>query len=351
MLLADSAYCTGSPLDFSFQTSNMAVSFLQVVIHLCFFLFACDLCVCALGDVQTVNVNITRVVEHLSTLSHISDAPPPAVTRILFTERDVEAREFLRGVVQDAGLSFRVDAIGNIFARLPGSEPTAGVVGTGSHYDAIPHSGMYDGTLGVLGAVEAIRALRDSGFRPRKSLELLAFTSEEPTRFKLSCIGSRALVGQKSPADLVTLRDADGVSFEEARKTAGVSGDLGSVLLKKDYYDAFVELHIEQGKRLEDEGLDIGMCRIHYAECVVAVLHPFGRIVVAIASRELLSQLTWLCSLYICPACGITTVGFDHIGVVTAIAGPATAEVTFEGTGALLIFLAILHTLWRLLSA
>lgn len=212
----------------------------------------------ASGNIPAIDANITWVIENLNTLSHISDATPPAVTRVLYTARDVEARDFLRATIEAAGLSFRVDAIGNIFARLDGSEPDAGVVGTGSHYDAIPLSGMYDGTLGVLGAIEAIRALREAGFRPRKALEVLAFTSEEPTRFKLSCIGSRALVGEKSPEELLALKDEDGVSFDEARKAAGLGGDLASVRLEKGYYDAFVELHIEQGKRLEDEELDIG---------------------------------------------------------------------------------------------
>jgi ureidoglycolate amidohydrolase len=216
----------------------------------------------ASGDnLLALGVNATLVLQQLNELKTFSDVAAPAVTRIMYTPRDVEARAYLRGLIRGAGLELREDAIGNIFARLPGSDGSS-AVGTGSHYDAIPSSGMYDGTLGVLGGLEAMRALRDAGFRPRKSLELLAFTGEEPTRFQLSCVGSRALVGNKSPEDLAELRDMEGVSFDEARAAAGLgAGDLSAVELPSGYYSAFVELHIEQGRRLEDGGLDIGTRR------------------------------------------------------------------------------------------
>ena len=152
----------------------------------------------------------------------------------------------------------RVDALGNTFARWEGSEPDATPVGTGSHVDAIPHSGRYDGTVGVLGALESFRALRRGGFRPRRSLELLLFTAEEPTRFGIGCLGSRALSGAWSPSQLAALTDSDGVSLDTARNAAGFDGTLESVRLPIGYYHAFVELHIEQGPILERDGVAIG---------------------------------------------------------------------------------------------
>ena len=89
----------------------------------------------------------------------------------------------------------RQDAIGNIFARWQGADSNAPAVGTGSHIDAIPNAGKYDGTVGVLGALEAIRTLQRNGFHPQRSIELLMFTSEEPTRFGIGCLGSRLLSG------------------------------------------------------------------------------------------------------------------------------------------------------------
>src|SRR5262249_49898164 len=151
---------------------------------------------------HTVTVDRDRVMADLDTLARLSDAPAPAVTRIVYTETDLVARASIRKLCVEAGLTVREDPIGNLFARWAGECAEMPPVGTGSHIDAIPHSGRYDGTVGVLGAIEAIRALRQAGFRPRRSIELIMFTSEEPTRFGLGCIGSRALSGMLKPEDL-----------------------------------------------------------------------------------------------------------------------------------------------------
>ena len=125
-------------------------------------------------------------------LATFNDAEPPAVTRIVYSDVDVRARSFLKELCREARLEVREDALGNLFARWRGATPDRAAVGTGSHIDAIPYSGRYDGTVGVLGGLEALRALRAAGFQPQRSLELLLFTSEEPTRFGLGCLGSRA---------------------------------------------------------------------------------------------------------------------------------------------------------------
>lgn len=220
--------------------------------------------------VTPVSIDSQRVVTQLHELGLISTNAAPAVTRVLYTQRDVEARAYLRGLIQEIGLDLREDAIGNMFARLPaaGGSTPFGAVGTGSHYDAVPMSGKYDGTLGVLGGLEAIRGLRDAGFKPDRAIEVLAFTSEEPTRFGLSCLGSRALVGAKSWDDLLQLEDDDGVPFDEARKEGRMSGEAhgSSIELPDGYYSAFLELHIEQGKRLEEGELDIGKAAVPQSE-------------------------------------------------------------------------------------
>ncbi len=115
------------------------------------------------------------------------------MTRVVFSPTDLAARAYVKRLCQEAGLTIREDAVGNTFARWEGSEPNLPPVATGSHIDAIPHAGMYDGTVGVLGGLEAMRALRQAGFRPRRSLELILFTSEEPTRFGIGCLGSRLM--------------------------------------------------------------------------------------------------------------------------------------------------------------
>ena len=153
----------------------------------------------------------------------------------------------------------RQDAIGNTFARWSGADPAAPAVGTGSHIDAIPNAGKYDGVVGVLGGLEAIRALQASGFRPRNSIELLVFTSEEPTRFGIGCLGSRMLCGGLSPDAARKLKDNDGASLEDVRRGAGMRGDLEEVKLTPGYYRAFVELHIEQGPLLERQQIPLGV--------------------------------------------------------------------------------------------
>ncbi len=192
-----------------------------------------------------------QLARELETLAAFSDAPAPAVTRVVFTPTDLQARAYVKGLCFDAGLAVREDAVGNTFARWAGEAAEIAAVGTGSHIDAIPSAGAYDGTVGVLGGLEAIRALRRAGFRPRRSIELLLFTSEEPTRFGIGCLGSRMLAGDT----MERLRDA----VDAARTEAGFQGPLDEVALKADYYSAFVELHIEQGPLLERHGVPIGI--------------------------------------------------------------------------------------------
>jgi ureidoglycolate amidohydrolase len=208
---------------------------------------------------MNIQIDTARVTHELDTLAAFSDAPAPAVTRIVFSERDQEARAWLKTRCEEAGLQTRVDAIGNFFARWVGEDPAAPAVGTGSHTDAIPHSGKFDGTVGVLGGLEALRALKQAGFKPQRSLELLMFTSEEPTRFGIGCLGSRLLCGSLSMEKVAALRDKESKTVDDNRHAAGFSGPLPSVQLPPNYYAAFVELHIEQGPLLEKENIPLGI--------------------------------------------------------------------------------------------
>ena len=212
-----------------------------------------------------LSIDQQRLTSEIEELATFSDADPPAVTRIVFTPTDLQARDWIRARCEEAGLRIRQDAIGNTFARWNGEEPDALAVGTGSHIDAIPNAGKYDGVVGVLGGLEAIRALRRAGFRPRHSIELLIFTSEEPTRFGIGCLGSRLLAGALSPDDARKLTDKDGASIEDVRRQVGLDGSLEQVKLPEGYYKAFVELHIEQGPLLEREQVPLGV-----VECIAA---------------------------------------------------------------------------------
>lgn len=203
-------------------------------------------------------INIDHLSAEIEALAAFSSHPAPAVTRVLFSPEDVAARSWLAEVFQEAGLSVRSDAVGNVFARWQGSDPDKAAFATGSHIDAIPNAGKFDGVIGVLGAVEAVRFLQAKGFQPSRSLDIIMFTAEEPTRFGLGCLGSRLLGKALEPTLAQNLQDSEGASLEVLREKAGFEGSLDSVVLEPGSYAGFVELHIEQGPILEREGMEIG---------------------------------------------------------------------------------------------
>jgi len=198
---------------------------------------------------------LTHEIDHLATLS---SHPAPAVTRVLFSPEDGQARKWLSELAEGAGFTVRSDAVGNLFIRWEGSDPELKAVATGSHTDAIPHAGKYDGVVGVLGGLEAMRRLKEDGYQPTRSIELVIFTAEEPTRFGIGCLGSRMMAGTTTADEACKLRDPDGAGLEELRKHF-CEGELSSVQLDEGHYEAFVELHIEQGPNLEELGIDIGV--------------------------------------------------------------------------------------------
>jgi N-carbamoyl-L-amino-acid hydrolase len=214
---------------------------------------------------MNLNIDPSRLSDELDALAAFSADEAPAVTRIVFSQQDRQARAWLKDRCREAGLTLREDAVGNTFARWTGAEPDLPAVATGSHIDAIPHAGKYDGTVGVLGGLHAIRALQAARFTPRRSIELVLFTSEEPTRFGIGCLGSRLLSGALTPEADTTLRDPS-ASEDPAQQTlaairhqAGFTGPLASVALPSKHYSAFVELHIEQGPMLEKENIALGI--------------------------------------------------------------------------------------------
>jgi len=212
---------------------------------------------------MNIHINEQNLLNELQTLATFTNVEPAengtAVTRIVFSPDDLRARAWLKDLATAEGFTIREDAVGNTFIRWPGTDPTLPAVATGSHTDAIPHAGMYDGTVGVLGGLEAIRALKRSGLTPRRSIELVMFTSEEPTRFGIGCLGSRLLSGTLDPERAETLTDIDESTLAQVRTAAGFTGPLASVRLPENHYHAWLELHIEQGPLLEREGIPIGI--------------------------------------------------------------------------------------------
>jgi N-carbamoyl-L-amino-acid hydrolase len=212
---------------------------------------------------QEIQIDQARLISELQTLATFTDAEPisdgTSVTRIVFSADDLRARAWLKELATTEGFEVRDDAVGNIFIRWTGTDPDLPAVATGSHTDAIPHAGMYDGTVGVLGGLEAMRALKRTGLQPRRSIELVMFTSEEPTRFGIGCLGSRLISGTLDPNRADALQDKNETTLAAVRTAAGFSGSLASVQLPPTHYHAWIELHIEQGPLLEREALPLGI--------------------------------------------------------------------------------------------
>src|ERR1022692_3085149 len=195
---------------------------------------------------REVAIDAMRLIGELHTLAAFTSIEPSpegtAVTRVVLPPDDLRARAWLKRLAESEGLLIREDAGGNPFFRWVGTEPELPAVATGSHIDAIPHAGMYDGTVGVLGGLEAIRTLKRSGLRLRRSIELVLLTSEEPTRFGIGCLGSRLMSGALSPdrADALhgAQRGSEDETLAQVRAAAGFSGPLSSVRLPPDYYHA-----------------------------------------------------------------------------------------------------------------
>lgn len=205
------------------------------------------------------SIDAYRLNAEIENLALLSEAEPPAVTRVLFSDADLQAREYIRKLCLELGLRLREDPVGNMFASWTGTQADAAAIATGSHIDAIPNAGRFDGVVGVLGALAAIRALQAAGFQPRRSIELIVFTAEEPTRFGIGCLGSRLMAGALEPSRAEAFKDPDGQSLEHWRRKTGIGGRLADVRLAPGTFAGFIELHIEQGPLLEKENVPIGI--------------------------------------------------------------------------------------------
>jgi beta-ureidopropionase / N-carbamoyl-L-amino-acid hydrolase len=200
-----------------------------------------------------------RVGSDLRALADIVEPDLPGWTRTALGPVDLEGRELVRRWMADAGLEATLDGAGNVVGRLRGTGTGGRSIMVGSHTDTVVGGGRFDGMVGVVGALEAVRALREAGVRLHHDLLVVDFFNEEPNEFGLSCVGSRAMVGELT-GDHLSLQDDHGRTLAEA--LAAVGTDPASLLAaRRDLsgVDAFVELHIEQGPYLEQQGSQIGL--------------------------------------------------------------------------------------------
>ncbi|MCL6517294.1 MAG: Zn-dependent hydrolase [Alicyclobacillus sp.] len=192
-------------------------------------------------------------------LADIGRQPEGGVTRLAFTPEWRRAKEVVAGFMREAGLEVREDAVGNLIGRWPGRRPELPVVLTGSHLDSVFHGGNFDGPLGVLAAVEALQTLREHGVETDHPVEVVSFTDEEGARFRFGMTGSRGVAGTLTAEELEH-KDANGVSIAEAMRAYGLPPErFAEAARAKGSVKAYVELHIEQGRVLEQAGLAVGV--------------------------------------------------------------------------------------------
>ncbi|WP_251343939.1 Zn-dependent hydrolase [Haloplanus halophilus] len=205
-----------------------------------------------------IAIDRRRLVDRLQEQANIGGIDGErGLDRVTLSEADREVRDWFRDRMTDAGLDVRVDEVGNVFGRRPGADPDAGTVLLGSHLDSQPHGGIYDGPLGVLAALEFVETLEDEGITTERPVELVNWTNEEGSRFQPAMMGSGVWAGALSQEAAYEATDRDGVRFVDALERIGYRGDVPA---EPGYdYDSYLELHIEQGPRLDDAGDDVGV--------------------------------------------------------------------------------------------
>lgn len=201
-------------------------------------------------------VDGARLWGSLMEMAAVGATPKGGVRRLALSDLDRQGRDLFRTWCEDAGLTVRVDAIGNMFARREGQDPTRRPVLFGSHLDSQPSGGKFDGALGVLAGLEVMRSLNDLGITTEAPLELVNWTDEEGSRFGYSLMGSGVWSGVLDLNKMRGLSDLDGVTVAQALAETGIEGPERPEAFPAD---AFFELHIEQGPILEQEGRTIGI--------------------------------------------------------------------------------------------
>lgn len=201
-----------------------------------------------------LRVNGDRINQHLAALSEFGKNPYGGVSRVAYSEFDKQGREYVMGLMREAGLETSIDVAGNIIGKRAGSNPALKPLLFGSHIDSVPDGGNYDGDVGVLSSIEVARTLRERNLTTRHPIEVIVFQNEEG-----GTIGSRAFVGHLADKDLELVAKSGKTLRDGIRFLGGDPTKLSTLHKQKGDYAAYVEFHIEQGGNLDAEGLNIGV--------------------------------------------------------------------------------------------
>ena len=295
-------------------------------------------------------VNKRRLMRDLNAIGRIGIGNHGSVTRLVFSIKELRSRQLLIHLMRQAGLNIRIDPIGNIFGRFEAGHPRAPAVLAGSHLDTVVHGGKYDGPVGVIGALEAVRAISENKIAIRSPLEVVCFVGEESSRFGFSTLGSSLVAGEVHPNDLANAVDPQGTKLESVLGSLGITRrNLHSLKRDPKTLKAYIELHIEQGPILEAKRKRIGLVTSIAAPSRFRVVFkgradhsgttPMDmRKDALVAAAYLIEYIEKICHKYASMAKGrvVGTVGALKIepGVINAVPGRAELAVDIRGTSA-----------------
>ncbi len=203
-------------------------------------------------------IQIKRIKQALAHLRQIT-APGDGINRLAFSDADWAGRAYIMNLMQEAGLTLRIDPFGNVIGYYDGKDNSLPAVMCGSHGDSVPNGGNYDGIYGILTAIETVHSMKDDHFVPDHPVEVVLFMCEESSRFGAATLGSRAMRGELSDTDLDTLTDKEGHILRQVLQSRHLHPELLEQAIYKRPLKAFLETHIEQGKVLEHEHKKIGV--------------------------------------------------------------------------------------------
>ena len=209
-------------------------------------------------DLATKAVRQDRLWQRHADMAKLGGTPRGGVNRQALSAEDAAARNLLMSWASARGFSVSTDGIGNLFVRRAGTDPNAKPILSGSHMDSQPTGGRFDGMYGVLAAFEALEALEDAGVRTRRPIEAVAWTNEEGSRFQPGAMGSAVFAGHYDLQTMLEAKDWDGVVLKDALAQT-LKAAPAPARAPDNALDGYVEVHIEQGPRLEDARKTIGV--------------------------------------------------------------------------------------------
>ncbi len=206
------------------------------------------------NDLGDVRASAERIEARIAALSEFGKNADGGVDRVAYTDADIGGRAYIVSLMEEAGLAVRIDAGGNIIGRRAGSDPALPVIMFGSHTDSVPGGGNYDGDVGVLSSIEAVELFNEAGIRTRHTLEVIDFSNEEG-----GLVGSMALTGAIRPATLAVTSQSGLTIADGIDRIGGDQSRIAEAVYAPGDLAAFIEVHIEQGAILDEEGVNIGV--------------------------------------------------------------------------------------------